>query len=87
MGQLVFTRLFYHHMTGQLHGQDDFKHRLYQYLNGMKWIPVTIEMFSSNSQHQMISKSNLPQEGTNYLSHLFWCCVTDYNLPYSVEFG
>ncbi|ELT91335.1 hypothetical protein CAPTEDRAFT_201911 [Capitella teleta] len=34
MGQLVFTRLFFHHMTGHLHGHDDFKRRLHTYLDG-----------------------------------------------------
>ncbi|XP_064645198.1 uncharacterized protein LOC135498737 [Lineus longissimus] len=34
MGQLVFTRLFYHHMAGQLQGQNDFKGRLFTYLDG-----------------------------------------------------
>lgn len=35
MGQLTFTRLFYHHMAGQLQGQIDFKNRLFTYLDGM----------------------------------------------------
>ena len=34
MGQLVFTRLFYHHMAGQLQGQNEFKNRLFTYLDG-----------------------------------------------------
>lgn len=34
MGQLVFTRLFYHHMAGQLQGHKDFKNRLFKYLDG-----------------------------------------------------
>ncbi|XP_062576712.1 transmembrane protein 232-like [Saccostrea cucullata] len=34
MGQLTFTRLFYHHMAGQLQGQIDFKNRLFTYLDG-----------------------------------------------------
>ena len=34
MGQLVFARLFYHHMAGQLAGQKDFKNRLFTYLDG-----------------------------------------------------
>lgn len=34
MGMLVFTRLFYHHMAGQLQGHDDFKNRLFTYLDG-----------------------------------------------------
>jgi hypothetical protein len=34
MGQLVFTRLFFHHMAGHLHGHDDFKKRLHTYLDG-----------------------------------------------------
>lgn len=36
MGQLVFTRLFYHHMAGQLAGQKDFKNRLFTYLDGLQ---------------------------------------------------
>lgn len=35
MGQLVFSRLFYHHMTGQLSGQKEFKNRLFTYLDGL----------------------------------------------------
>ncbi|KAK3577758.1 hypothetical protein CHS0354_017457 [Potamilus streckersoni] len=35
MGQLVFTRLFYHHMAGQLQGQQEFKNRLFTYLDGL----------------------------------------------------
>ncbi|XP_048772983.2 transmembrane protein 232-like isoform X2 [Ostrea edulis] len=35
MGQLTFTRLFYHHMAGQLQGQIDFKNRLFTYLDGL----------------------------------------------------
>ncbi|KAL4230935.1 hypothetical protein ACF0H5_011309 [Mactra antiquata] len=35
MGQLVFSRLFYHHMAGQLSGQKDFKNRLFTYLDGL----------------------------------------------------
>ena len=34
MGQLVFTRLFYHHMAGQLQGHSEFKNRLFTYLDG-----------------------------------------------------
>lgn len=34
MGQLVFARLFYHHMAGQLAGQQEFKNRLFTYLEG-----------------------------------------------------
>jgi hypothetical protein len=34
MGQLAFTRLFYHHMAGQLQGQNEFKNRLFTYLDG-----------------------------------------------------
>ena len=34
MGQIVFTRLFYHHMAGQLQGHEEFKNRLYTYLDG-----------------------------------------------------
>ncbi|KAK3085879.1 hypothetical protein FSP39_009975 [Pinctada imbricata] len=36
MGQLTFTRLFYHHMAGQLQGQNDFKNRLFTYLDGLQ---------------------------------------------------
>ncbi|XP_067661343.1 transmembrane protein 232-like [Haliotis asinina] len=36
MGQLVFTRLFYHHMAGQLQGHTDFKNRLFTYLDGLQ---------------------------------------------------
>lgn len=36
MGQLVFARLFYHHMAGQLAGQKDFKNRLFTYLDGLQ---------------------------------------------------
>ncbi|XP_041358680.1 transmembrane protein 232-like isoform X2 [Gigantopelta aegis] len=36
MGQLVFTRLFYHHMAGQLQGHSDFKNRLFTYLDGLQ---------------------------------------------------
>lgn len=36
MGQLVFTRLFYHHMAGQLSGQKEFKNRLFTYLDGLQ---------------------------------------------------
>ncbi|XP_060593523.1 transmembrane protein 232-like isoform X2 [Ruditapes philippinarum] len=36
MGQLVFSRLFYHHMAGQLSGQKDFKNRLFTYLDGLQ---------------------------------------------------
>ncbi|KAL3880654.1 hypothetical protein ACJMK2_032876 [Sinanodonta woodiana] len=35
MGQLVFTRLFYHHMAGHLQGQQEFKNRLFTYLDGL----------------------------------------------------
>ncbi|XP_052078654.1 transmembrane protein 232-like isoform X2 [Mytilus californianus] len=35
MGQLAFTRLFYHHMAGQLQGQNEFKNRLFTYLDGL----------------------------------------------------
>ncbi|XP_077867334.1 transmembrane protein 232-like [Saccoglossus kowalevskii] len=34
MGHLVFTRLFYHHMSGHLHGHSEFKNRLVAYLEG-----------------------------------------------------
>ena len=34
MGKLVFYRLFYHHMSGHLKGQEDFKSRLFTYLDG-----------------------------------------------------
>lgn len=34
MGQLVFQRLFYHHMVGQLQGHSDFKNRLFMYTDG-----------------------------------------------------
>ena len=34
MGQLVFQRLFYHHMAGQLQGHSDFKNRLFTYTDG-----------------------------------------------------
>ncbi|XP_077996992.1 uncharacterized protein LOC144450269 [Glandiceps talaboti] len=34
MGHLVFTRLFYHHMSGHLHGHSEFKNRLVTYLEG-----------------------------------------------------
>ncbi|CAH1789866.1 unnamed protein product [Owenia fusiformis] len=34
MGQLVFGRLFYHHMAGQLQGHNEFKNRLFTYLDG-----------------------------------------------------
>ncbi|KAL5012806.1 hypothetical protein ScPMuIL_011357 [Solemya velum] len=36
MGQLAFTRLFYHHMAGQLQGQTEFKNRLFTYLDGLQ---------------------------------------------------
>ncbi|XP_050415849.2 uncharacterized protein LOC126829773 [Patella vulgata] len=36
MGQLVFTRLFYSHMAGQLQGHSEFKNRLYTYLDGLR---------------------------------------------------
>ncbi|XP_052795602.1 uncharacterized protein LOC128228360 isoform X2 [Mya arenaria] len=36
MGQLVFSRLFYHHMAGQLAGQKEFKNRLFTYLDGLQ---------------------------------------------------
>ncbi|XP_053389979.1 uncharacterized protein LOC128552922 isoform X3 [Mercenaria mercenaria] len=36
MGQLVFSRLFYHHMAGQLSGQKEFKNRLFTYLDGLQ---------------------------------------------------
>ncbi|KAK7096660.1 transmembrane protein 232-like [Littorina saxatilis] len=35
MGQLVFQRLFYHHMAGQLQGHSDFKNRLFTYTDGL----------------------------------------------------
>ncbi|XP_076467491.1 uncharacterized protein LOC143298525 [Babylonia areolata] len=35
MGQLVFQRLFYHHMAGQLQGHTEFKNRLYTYTDGL----------------------------------------------------
>lgn len=35
MGELTFTRLFYHHMAGQLQGQNEFKSRLFTYLDGL----------------------------------------------------
>ncbi|ESO94973.1 hypothetical protein LOTGIDRAFT_232123 [Lottia gigantea] len=35
MGQLVFTRLFYNHMAGQLQGHSEFKNRLFTYLDGL----------------------------------------------------
>lgn len=34
MGQLVFTRLFYHHMAGELSEEKEFKERLFTYLDG-----------------------------------------------------
>ena len=34
MGQMVFQRLFYHHMAGQLQGHSDFKNRLFTYTDG-----------------------------------------------------
>ena len=34
MGQVVFLRLFFHHMAGNLQGHDDFKTRLFTYLDG-----------------------------------------------------
>ena len=37
MGQLVFTRLFYHHMAGQLQGHGEFKNRLFTYLDGKSY--------------------------------------------------
>ncbi|XP_064599002.1 uncharacterized protein LOC135465646 isoform X2 [Liolophura sinensis] len=36
MGQLVFTRLFYHHMAGELREEKEFKERLFTYLDGLK---------------------------------------------------
>ncbi|XP_013408487.1 transmembrane protein 232 isoform X2 [Lingula anatina] len=35
MGQLVFMRLFYHHMAGQLKGHVQYKSRLFTYLDGL----------------------------------------------------
>ncbi|KAL8558461.1 hypothetical protein ACOMHN_052278 [Nucella lapillus] len=35
MGQLVFQRLFYHHMAGQLQGHSEFKNRLFTYTDGL----------------------------------------------------
>ncbi|XP_005105470.1 transmembrane protein 232 [Aplysia californica] len=35
MGQLVFQRLFYHHMAGQLQGYIDAKNRLFTYIDGL----------------------------------------------------
>lgn len=35
MGHLVFQRLFYHHMAGQLQGHSDFKNRLFTYTEGL----------------------------------------------------
>jgi len=37
MGFLVFLRMFYHHMAGQLKGHCDFKNRLYTYLDGTEY--------------------------------------------------
>ena len=34
MGQLVFMRLFYHHMSGQLQHHSEFKNRLFTYVDG-----------------------------------------------------
>ena len=34
MGQLVFMRLFFHHMSGHLQGHEEFKNRLFTYLDG-----------------------------------------------------
>ena len=34
MGMLVFTRLFFHHMAGHLQRHEDFKTRLFTYLDG-----------------------------------------------------
>ncbi|XP_071943362.1 uncharacterized protein [Antedon mediterranea] len=34
MGQLVFSRLFFHHMAGHLHGYREYKDRLITYLEG-----------------------------------------------------
>ena len=34
MGQLVFERLFYHHMAGQLQGYTESKNRLFTYIDG-----------------------------------------------------
>ncbi|XP_052278054.1 uncharacterized protein LOC127876689 isoform X2 [Dreissena polymorpha] len=36
MGQLVFSRLFYYHMAGQLAGHTEFKNRLFTYLDGLQ---------------------------------------------------
>ncbi len=35
MGQIVFMRLFFHHMSGHLQGHEEFKNRLFTYLDGM----------------------------------------------------
>jgi len=42
MGQFVFSRLFYHHMAGQLAGQKEFKNRLFTYLEGTVCLFVTV---------------------------------------------
>ena len=34
MGQLVFSRLFFHHMSGRLQQHEQFKNRLFTYLDG-----------------------------------------------------
>ncbi|GFO10608.1 transmembrane protein 232-like isoform x1 [Plakobranchus ocellatus] len=36
MGQLVFERLFYHHMAGQLQGHTESKNRLFTYIDGLQ---------------------------------------------------
>ncbi|XP_074661362.1 transmembrane protein 232-like [Tubulanus polymorphus] len=36
MGQLVFTRLFYHHMAGELSDKQQYKRRLFTYLDGFE---------------------------------------------------
>lgn len=48
MGQLTFTRLFYHHMAGQLQGQIDFKNRLFTYLDGMTFPNTALYLISLN---------------------------------------
>ena len=84
MGQLVFTRLFYHHMAGQLQRHDEFKNRLFTYLDGVCSYSITCVLDKIMTL--------LAFHVSTFLNHCFCTCKLDIVLvqyvipPNSVKF-
>lgn len=56
MGYLVFIRLFYHHMAGQLQKHDEFKNRLFTYLDGKNHTAYFVDVQRCHRRSLMILK-------------------------------